>query len=82
MCGTPLRAFWPFAKDKPTQRAIRDEKPFEVATCWNGAVVFDAKPVLFASNTTGAPSRISPRGWKAVDDREYTRLFIQLRLTL
>ena len=69
ICGAPLRAFWPFAYDKLTQEAVQKEQPFEVAACWNGAVVIDAKPLLFPDNSTIAiPSNLTARGWKSVDD--------------
>jgi hypothetical protein len=50
----------------PTTRLPRT---FEVAACWNGAVVIDAKPLLLPDNSTiPSPSNVSARGWKSVDD--------------
>ena len=61
--------FGPFAYDKISQEAVRKEQPFEVAACWNGAVVIDAKPLLFPDNSTiTSPSNVAARGWKSVDD--------------
>ncbi|WWD22595.1 hypothetical protein CI109_107088 [Kwoniella shandongensis] len=40
VCGTPMRAFWPFVKDELSVQRIMEEKPLEVATCWNGVVAF------------------------------------------
>lgn len=80
VCGTPFRAFWPYVADPPSQLAIRNQEPFEVSSCWNGAVVFDAKPFLYAHNTSsstdvsyppaGSDLGLSKRGWKMVDNCE------------
>ena len=75
ICGTPFRAFWPFAADKPSQQAIRDERPFPVSVCWNGAVVFNAAPFLYTAKNSTLPStqetsRLDKRGWKMIDDCE------------
>ncbi len=37
-CCTPLRTFWPYAKDKASVSRVKDERPFNVAACWNGAL--------------------------------------------
>jgi hypothetical protein len=85
VCGTPFRAFWPYVADSPSQLAIRNQEPFEVSSCWNGAVVFDAKPFLYAHNTssstdvsyppTGSDLGLSKRGWKMVDNCEFLDLY-------
>jgi hypothetical protein len=82
ICGAPLRAFWPFAYDKISQKAVRKEQPFEVAACWNGAVVIDAEPLLFSDNsTTTTSSNLSTRGWKSVDEGSSVLRSVDQQLT-
>ena len=71
VCGTPLRAFWPYVKDEASVALLRKEEPFPVAACWNGAVVFPTGPFLynpdFGHHEGGRT--LSARGWKMVDGR-------------
>lgn len=53
LCGTPFRAMWPYTNDAESISAIRREAPFEVSTCWNGAVVLNARPFLYTPPVTG-----------------------------
>jgi hypothetical protein len=46
VCGTPMRAFWPYVEDKVSIVRLVQEQPFEVGTCWNGAVAFKLEPYL------------------------------------
>lgn len=83
LCGTPLRPFWPFVKDRASQMMVRREAPFPVSSCWNGAVVFDAAPVRYHPTATGVISKKPRRrGWKMVDDRRFTILLDNRRLAL
>jgi len=71
VCGTPLRPFWPFVKDQATMSRVRDQKPFEVSSCWNGAVVFPAKPYIYSPPTPPTPpttTNLRRRGWKMIDN--------------
>ncbi|WWC86000.1 uncharacterized protein L201_000871 [Kwoniella dendrophila CBS 6074] len=47
ICGIPLRPFWPYVKDQVTISKLQKEEPFEVSSCWNGAVVFKSDPFLY-----------------------------------
>ncbi|KAK8844853.1 hypothetical protein IAR55_006703 [Kwoniella newhampshirensis] len=67
ICGTPMRAFWPFVRDKLSVQRIIEEKPLEVATCWNGVVAFPSGPYLYRPKTS-----VRKRGWKMVDDDRVT----------
>jgi hypothetical protein len=67
VCGTPFRIFWPYAKDQPSIDRIKQEKPVEVAACWNGVVVFPAGPYLY-KEPEEAQMRIQKRSWKMIDN--------------
>ncbi|KAK4683508.1 alpha-1,3-mannosyltransferase, partial [Tremellales sp. Uapishka_1] len=76
VCGTPFRAFWPYAKDPHTVEKVKKEKAFAVATCWNGAVALPAGPYLYRPEepvveTAVSPPRLQGRGWKMVDNSTY-----------
>jgi hypothetical protein len=46
-------------------------KPFPVASCWNGAAVFDANFVKYGSELAAllpAQSSLHRRGWRMIDD--------------
>lgn len=64
ICGTPFRAFWPYVKDEASVKRVKEEEPFEVAACWNGAVAFPAGPYLYRPTD----DHYSAQGWKMVDD--------------
>jgi hypothetical protein len=67
VCGTPMRAFWPYVKDEVSIARLEREMPFEVATCWNGAVAFRLAPYLYRPEREQA-STMGKRGWKMIDD--------------
>lgn len=77
VCGSPMRSFWPYAKDRQSVDRIKAEMPFEVAACWNGAVAFPAGPHVWKEVGMGgnddkkksdAPPHMSPRGWRMMDN--------------
>lgn len=72
ICGTPMRAFWPYAKDAGSIRLIKEEKPFRVAACWNGAIAMPAGPYKYAPppDTQPAETRLERRGWRMMDNGE------------
>jgi hypothetical protein len=74
-CGTPFRAFWPYAKDRPTIKLIQKEKVFPVASCWNGAVAVPSGDYLWRPepgsgglDDSGLGMGLKKRGWKMVDN--------------
>ncbi|CAD6571957.1 MAG: hypothetical protein CYPHOPRED_004671 [Cyphobasidiales sp. Tagirdzhanova-0007] len=75
VCGVPLRAFWPYVKDKPSQARLKQDLPFEVAACWNGAVAMSAELFLWNQN---ASSSVNKRGWRMMDDGSF---ILQLSIT-
>ncbi|WWC58320.1 uncharacterized protein I303_100860 [Kwoniella dejecticola CBS 10117] len=92
ICGTPLRPFWPYVKDQVTIEKIEKEEPFEVSSCWNGAVVFKAGPFLYKAPVEESIEPENPalegeyhlmkRGWKMVDDPTYPNSVFSPALTL
>ncbi|WVW82016.1 hypothetical protein I302_104021 [Kwoniella bestiolae CBS 10118] len=97
ICGTPLRPFWPYVKDEITIEKLRKEEPFEVSSCWNGAVVFKAGPFLYKPKETDVvPEEVMEdtleesesgrhmmkRGWKMVDNPTYPNSVFSPSLTL
>ena len=77
VCGTPLRLVWPYVKDPVSKQLLSENRPFEVASCWNGIVAFPAQPYLFNPDVNrtepASPSRHAKRGWKMVDDGKSLR---------
>lgn len=78
ICGTPMRPFWPYAKDKATIQLLKKEVPFKVAACWNGAVVFPSEPYLWRESDTPPLAEgvdfsplLGKRGWKMIDLPDY-----------
>lgn len=65
-----MRPLWPYVKDKLSIASVAEEKPFEVAACWNGATVFPAKPYTYYSETPVAQPPLSRRGWRMMDNGE------------
>lgn len=79
VCGTPMRVFWPYVKDPVSIERLRENKPFEVSTCWNGMVAFPAGPYLYRPSEHLATQEeesstqeggLHKRGWKMVDNGE------------
>jgi alpha-1,3-mannosyltransferase len=56
-CGLPTKEIWPyFPSDRIAIDNLRRDSPIEVATCWNGAAIFDARWFLPRNdNTQGQP---------------------------
>ncbi|WWC85998.1 uncharacterized protein L201_000869 [Kwoniella dendrophila CBS 6074] len=83
ICGTPMRAFWPFVKDSLSIKQLKAEEPIQVTACWNGASVLDAKPFLYQEPEERAvyspsafemlddPLSLRKRGWRMVDNSTY-----------
>ncbi|WWC66738.1 uncharacterized protein I206_100643 [Kwoniella pini CBS 10737] len=92
ICGTPLRPFWPYIKDPVTIEKLEEEEPFEVSSCWNGAVVFKSGPFLYKPPTEEMIEPENPalegeyqmikRGWKMVDNPTYPNSVFSPTLTL
>ncbi|BEI92256.1 uncharacterized protein CcaverHIS019_0410760 [Cutaneotrichosporon cavernicola] len=83
VCGAPFRIFWPYVKDEPTIRRIRNNRPFEVSACWNGIVAFPARAYLYQPTTEEkASSRLYKRGWKMIDNSTYPNSVESPTLTL
>ncbi|WVQ62475.1 uncharacterized protein L199_000615 [Kwoniella botswanensis] len=96
ICGTPLRPFWPYVKDETTIDRLRKEEPFEVSSCWNGAVVFKAGPFLYTPQEevrvdeaemidleqSHDGRHLAKRGWKMVDNPTYPNSVFSPSLTL
>jgi hypothetical protein len=73
-CGTPLRTFWPYAKDPETVKLIRQEKVIPLAACWNGVVAVPAGDYLWRPEVgtgEGEEGGLRKRGWKMVDNCEF-----------
>lgn len=64
VCGTPLRAFWPYVKEGQGAQRVKAEKPVEVAACWNGAIAMPAKPYI----RQHAAPQLTARGWRMMDN--------------
>ena len=62
-------------KDKPSQARLKQDLPFEVAACWNGAVAMSAELFLWNQN---ASSSVNKRGWRMMDDGSF---ILQLSIT-
>lgn len=73
ICGLPMRTSWPYVKTARSIDAVRAEQPFEVASCWNGAVAMAAKPYLYqpATHALAHASKLRRRGWRMMDNESY-----------
>ena len=77
---------WPYVSDFRSIQAMRSDKPFELATCWHGAVALKAEPFLYpaenpvaryrSNNVTdeeALPDRHQAgKRWEMIDDRQFT----------
>jgi len=56
--GGKFDAFFPFVRHSESQKLLRKGQPFLVTSCWNGAAVIDASPIIaglrFRDNTEGS----------------------------
>jgi len=44
--GDRFHNHYPYVRHLPSQQLLRRGEPFEVISCWNGAIVMDAQPFL------------------------------------
>ncbi|SPO22885.1 uncharacterized protein UTRI_01563 [Ustilago trichophora] len=59
--GETLKRQWPYFKRDKDIEAMREARPFEVNSCWNGITAFDAK-WFYPSNTSAASSSSAGNG--------------------
>ncbi|SPO25049.1 uncharacterized protein UTRI_01563_B [Ustilago trichophora] len=58
--GETLKRQWPYFKREQDIEAMREGRPFEVNSCWNGITAFDAK-WFYPSNASAASSSAGNR---------------------